>query len=386
MIDHFRFLDLPFEIRELVYHELLCTWEMQHEKERARLVTRHDNPTSILRTSKQLYNESYDYLVRHNQFIHLNCTNVSIRLHPLGRHILPITEDPRKIKAFKGYVARVTWSISNTPANPQSQKHYMLLSRHWPSVLKCTDYHGMLGWPTLTMDISLDPISTSFPPPNLKPTPLRPFQLALLPPIPSLLHSFPHLSLTGPIPAPLSTPILTAVALPRWSNPPSALNDLKWCIENIHLSPPSTVHPSTTAILECGIQTIESMRSSPSWPDLAREGGTAFLDAVAEMEFGFYLRRAECALGAMERSEGEGGRERVVEFGGQAEGDLKECGKGRGSGWGPSGEQRAVVRCLVARRWRLLHGVGRRDGTVEVVGRAAEMFPGNGVIRGEGGG
>lgn len=104
------------------------------------------------------------------------------------------------------------------------------------------------------------------------------------------------------------------------------------------------------------------------------------------MEFGFYLRRAECALGAMERSEGEGGRERVVEFGGQAEGDLKECGKGRGSGWGPSGEQRAVVRCLVARRWRLLHGVGRRDGTVEVVGRAAEMFPGNGVIRGEGGG
>lgn len=379
MPNHFPFLHLPRELRDIVYHDLLCTWELKHERERAYLSTRLSNPTTILLLNRQIYSEAYDYLIKHNQFIRIDCDGISIRSDPLGRQILPVTEDPEKINHFNGYIARIKWSTNSDPLQKVRRKQYMVLGRQLPDILKCTDYHIMTQWPALKMTIAIDPISTSTTDPNTPP--LRPFQISLLTTVPTLLHAFPGLTIEGPaIPNPLAARIIRETAQPRWTTPGAALADLLWFKQNSTRLEKETYYLSTNTAIECGLKTIEYMRASPVWPDLVRAGGMAFSHAVSELAFELRVGRARRALDAMERLQGR--RNRVEEFALHVDADLDRClpaGCGDGE-WVPDGEMVAVVLCLRARKLRVVLDVESRDVAVGLVERALRMDPGNEMV------
>ncbi|KAJ4289124.1 hypothetical protein N0V90_011466 [Kalmusia sp. IMI 367209] len=386
MSDHLRFLDFPLEIREIVYQELLCTWDMKHKRERAYLRTRYDNPTAILCTNKQLYNEAYDYLVKHNRFIRVNCEGISIRFHPLGRQILPVSEDPKKISQFKGYVAHVNWTANSGQMNDGSRKRYMVLGKQFPDILKCTDYHSITRWPIISMNIVMNPIPTQWQTASTKPaTSLRPFQTNLLYIIPTLLHAFPGLTISGAVGRELADRIIHETAQPRWTDPIVALSDLLWFKHNNEQLGQEAYYLSTNTVIESGLQTIDYMRKSTAWDTLKCTGGPDFVNAVSALAFEFLVSRAQRALDAMERSQCR--RNLVEKFGEYAEADLRESlaepdlfGQD-GANWKPSEQQVAIVMCMIAKRHRLLLDAQNRDFAIRSVERAFRVFPQNEMIQ-----
>ncbi|KAJ4354283.1 uncharacterized protein N0V89_006017 [Didymosphaeria variabile] len=382
MEDHLRFLDLPIEIREIIYQDLLCTWELKHNRERAFLSTRFNNPTAILRVNRQVYYEAYDYLVKHNQFIRVDCDGISIRSDPLGRQILPVTEDPEEVSQFNGYVARIKWTTNSDPLQKRSRKQYIVLGRQFPDILKATDYHIMTQWPAITMTITMDPISTDRA--EVTTTSLRPFQTALLRTIPTFLHAFPGLSIQGSsVSRNLAARIIRETAEPRWTTPTAALSDILWFKHNNDRLGKEAYYLSTNTATECGLKTIDYMRSSPAWPKLMLAGGVDFANTVAELAFDLRVNRAQRALDAMERSQCR--RNLVEEFATHVDADIGKCllsvpSHNHQDTWSPSVEQVAIAMCMSARKYRLLLDAENRDSAVAAVEHAFQTFPENEMV------
>lgn len=120
----FRFMDLPAELRDKIYRELLCSFTF-HEEPRSRpdstlgRILNHSQQSNIneatasasiriLLVSRTVYREAYDVMVKTNRFIRIkgrdfNWTDI------LPRAQIPIVSMDRNIVAqFKGYVACLT--------------------------------------------------------------------------------------------------------------------------------------------------------------------------------------------------------------------------------------------------------------------------------------
>ena len=70
----FRFRDLPSEIRNQIYRELLCGFKSRPTTADPSAMlgfvpARHDIDTGILRTNKSIYREAYDVLIKTNRFV-----------------------------------------------------------------------------------------------------------------------------------------------------------------------------------------------------------------------------------------------------------------------------------------------------------------------------
>ncbi|KAF2804632.1 uncharacterized protein BDZ99DRAFT_575279 [Mytilinidion resinicola] len=129
-IDAFRFLDLPPEIRNEIYKNLLCTFEArdpQAETEYSFLEeaaipeeeispgggresetsidaikVKHSIETQILRVSKQVYHEAYDVMLKENLFVRITCNSTQVGTVVL-KDVPVITMNRRHILAFDGY-------------------------------------------------------------------------------------------------------------------------------------------------------------------------------------------------------------------------------------------------------------------------------------------
>jgi hypothetical protein len=117
----FRFMDLPTEIRDKVYRELLCNFECEEEpSERpdsllARLMRHmeqlngvcqaaHDVNISILLVNQQIHREAYDVMVKTNQFIHIRGNNFNFSELLVQRQLPVVTMDRAHAAAFQGYL------------------------------------------------------------------------------------------------------------------------------------------------------------------------------------------------------------------------------------------------------------------------------------------
>jgi hypothetical protein len=120
--DCFRFLDLPGEIRNKIYRELLCNFTCEREPTRfsnsilARLMRQEAQPPngvcqaepdiniSILLVNRQVYGEAYDIMVKTNQFIRIRGYNFNFA-DVLMRSQLPVvTMDREHAAQFQGYL------------------------------------------------------------------------------------------------------------------------------------------------------------------------------------------------------------------------------------------------------------------------------------------
>jgi hypothetical protein len=117
----FRFMDLPTEIRDKIYQELLCNFECEAEPSEqpdsvlARLLRHneplngicqaaHDVDISILLVSRQIHTEAYDVMVKTNQFIRIRGVNFNFSELLVQRQLPVVTMDREHAAQFQGYM------------------------------------------------------------------------------------------------------------------------------------------------------------------------------------------------------------------------------------------------------------------------------------------
>ncbi len=175
-VQPFRFTDLPGEIRNEIYRILLCSFEPTTKpsaREPIQLIE-HSIDTAILRTSKQIYAEAYDVMVKTNQFVHFTAELVSVMADAFVIYEIPVvTANHESIRRFKGYVLSVSVymgtpktpetstrlllngiSVPNTPLN--ASDNFMLLARDLHLVSKAITHRiYYLSSLTSLLDVSL---------------------------------------------------------------------------------------------------------------------------------------------------------------------------------------------------------------------------------------
>jgi hypothetical protein len=119
---HFRFLDLPGEIRNQIYKELLCAFNYEHYpngySELARILGQepklngvnqidHSVNANILRASHAVHREAYDIMVKTNRFIRIQSWNYSLSNFLIWSQLPVVTMDRQHTAQFKGYVLQV---------------------------------------------------------------------------------------------------------------------------------------------------------------------------------------------------------------------------------------------------------------------------------------
>lgn len=135
-----RFLDLPAEVRDQVYYEILCTWPAykstwDEEKQQAVVPTDvavmdRKIETAILRINRQVYQEAKTVMLKGNQFI-----RVSVKgFQPLQVLFIPsqvpvVTMNQDGITKYKGFVMTHSIDITDDPAPLKRQFEVMILRR-----------------------------------------------------------------------------------------------------------------------------------------------------------------------------------------------------------------------------------------------------------------
>ena len=131
----FRLLDLPAEIRDSIYHEILCMWSTypvqwngdSHELSVPKGAKKNTIEAAILRTNRQVYQEAKTVMLTGNQFIR-GLGNVSIETFIMPNNLPVLTLNNRKAgDEFKGFVLTHTIDISYDPDEVKSPDEVVIL-------------------------------------------------------------------------------------------------------------------------------------------------------------------------------------------------------------------------------------------------------------------
>jgi hypothetical protein len=110
----FRFRDLPKEIRDKIYRELLCdfhpqsTTTMLSQMLDSSVRALHSINTDILRTSTTVYREAYEVMVKTNRFVKVtSACGLPIHLMLNGQRVPVVAAKKMTVNSFVGYVLAV---------------------------------------------------------------------------------------------------------------------------------------------------------------------------------------------------------------------------------------------------------------------------------------
>lgn len=126
----FRLLDLSTEIRDSIYHEVLCTWltySIQWNGKSLELsvpkgAKKHQIETAILRTNRQVYQEAKTVMLTGNQFIRVIVWGIFTYETFVMPNNLPVLTLNNKAASdeYRGFVTTHTIDISYGPDEVKS--------------------------------------------------------------------------------------------------------------------------------------------------------------------------------------------------------------------------------------------------------------------------
>ncbi|CAO2647635.1 Nn.00g085570.m01.CDS01 [Neocucurbitaria sp. VM-36] len=231
----FRLLDLPGEIRNRIYQEILSAFESTSTPDLtplARILRQEAEPNginqvshaieaTILRTCRKVHREAYDVMVKTNSFVRIRVTNPGLSGHLVRTQMPVVTMDRAHVAQFSGYVMQLDMHLDARPEEPtmyplldcmeQDPLAYlfMILGRDW--VVFCNYFATLTTKETSSkIRIAFRPNSTNLPDYKapLSDCFLEKTQVSLLNSFRTHARDLREVQITGPVSRTLVTSVL----------------------------------------------------------------------------------------------------------------------------------------------------------------------------------
>ncbi|KAG8167156.1 hypothetical protein KVR01_002845 [Diaporthe batatas] len=397
----FRFLDLPFEVRNAIYHVILCDPPPAKLRrvEQADLLwlpegmakITHPREIQILHTNHQVHAEARDVMLRGNQFVRIRARGVGqvIKGFFLARQIPIIRTTARSRETFKGFV--MTHSIelaSDQPAEFPGSEHdadidLVILQRDHGLFCEALATRGVLmvrGFGRLTRHrLTIhNPFESTLSPRFLG----EKNQERLLQPYRDHLRGFLHFSVDGSVRSSLAESVKHAVAKEDLPEPDAVLAEFKRDkdLGNRYFRQ-KEFHKAAEAYTT-GYIKVALIRNGNLWSQVAARGGQGFLHGVSETYYQVCLNCAQNILVFL-RETSESDKTKIQYYCGKADYHVKSAmaaGENFTSDWRPNLQQMAKLSFRAASIERVL---GNMDAAKSLIDIARQQAPRDPVIRRE---
>lgn len=329
----FRFCDLPREIRNQIYRELLCDFEPPSPTVDASYMfafmpDRHTIDTAILRTSTSIYQEAYDVMVKTNRFVRITSSGgVPVQMLILSGPVPVVTSCARAVRAFNGYA--LSWDLrpleeilhgpdhessnhiehAKCPEPLQVMIQYRYLSRFCRALAD-----GELHIPDLKeamqMSIQIGPVvaeqsrkryavffDTFFSVITQK---------ALLAPVLETCRGYKNVRIYGQVDKNLAKTATETMAQERWSNPKQILVDVTAAKAKGTGLFQQRELDDAAAVWQDSAVDVETFIKSKSWSAITRKGGESFVPQLAELYFSMRLNVVHIHIKSMQENKTPG--------------------------------------------------------------------------------
>lgn len=396
----FRFLDLPIEVRNAIYHVVLCDPPPAKLRrvEQADLlwlpegmsVITHPREMQILHTNRQVHAEARDVMLRGNQFIRVRARGIGqvIRGFLLARQIPIVRTTTRSRESFRGFV--MTHSIelaSDQPEFPGSEDDadvdLVILQRDHGLFCEALATRGVLmvrGFGHLTRHkLTIhNPFESTLSPGFLG----EKNQERLLQPYRNHLRGFLHFSVDGSVSSALAESVKHAVAKEDLPEPDAVLAEFKHNkdLGNLHFRQ-KEFHKAAEAYT-VGYIKVALIRNGNLWSQVAAKGGQGFLYGISETYYQVCLNCAQNILVFLKEMS-ESDNTKIRYYCGKADYHVKSAmaaGKNFTSDWRPNLQQMAKLSFRAASVERVL---GNMDAAKSLIDIARQQAPSDPVIRRE---
>ncbi|KAJ0115491.1 hypothetical protein N8I77_000850 [Diaporthe amygdali] len=397
----FRFLDLPIEVRNAIYHVILCEPPPAKLRrvEQADLlwlpegmaVITHPSEMQILQTSRQVHAEAKDVMLRGNQFIRIRARGVGqvVKGFLLARQIPIIRTSALSRNTFQGFV--MTHSIELKGGRPEDfpgPKHetdvdLVILHRDLSLFCEALAIRGTLmvrGFGNLTKhDLTIhNPFDSTLSPGFMS----EKNQERLLQPYRHYLRGFSHFSVDGNVSASLAESVKEAVAEEHLPEPGEIIAEFK---RNKDLGNryfrQKEFHRAAEAYTT-GYIKVALIRNGNLWPQITAKGGQGFLHAISETYYQVCLNCAQNILVFL-RETSESNRTKIRYYCGKADYHVKSAmaaGDNFTTDWRPNLQQMAKLSFRAASIERVL---GNMEAAKSLIDIARQQAPSDPVIRRE---
>lgn len=311
----FRFRDLPSEIRNKVYGELLCSFGPRPTTadlgNMFKLASaRHTIDTAILRTNKTTYLEAYDVMIKKNRFVKItSIQGLKLQLLLCGLQVPVVTSNKRIVDSFRGYVLEINLRCgkplfaTDDSLGVMGPCNLMVLHRDMDvfcEALADGDAHSPGYREDLQISMTVAPILNEPQFLESKP-PMREFfsettQQILLAPFRAHLRGYKAVKIQGYVHKALTKAAQGDIKQDRCLSHEQVLADFTAAKQNGATLFQQRKADDGCLIWQDAAVDIDSMLESSAWSTIAKRGGERYVSRLAEL---YFLVRLNIAHGKL---------------------------------------------------------------------------------------
>jgi hypothetical protein len=296
-----------FKIRNNVYRILLCDFApsatdfvilneefLEDVLQLPRV--KHRIETSILRTSKEIYREAYDVMVKTNRFVKVTSVDTPIKFALSGQQTPVVTEEKGLVDQFKGYVLSIHIG-SKKPRNNVQQNEWepltaMVLHRDLAKLCQGINdgaAHSADLSQTLKISIRMAPVLDTVRGNSMIPSFdgffSEKMQETLFAPLRANLQGYKGVEVKGHVNSSVATALCQDLAKDRHSDPAAVLAQYMTAKEEgSRLFQEGQVELGCLKWQDAAVE-IDMLLSSSSWSGLIRLGKEEFVSQLAQIYF-----------------------------------------------------------------------------------------------------
>lgn len=390
----FRFMDFPPEIRNKVYAHLLCPEPDFQPDEDGHYVWSDIAPlyaTAILLTSRQVYGEARDVLLRENQFVRVFVRGVvlTLTLALVPVHVVTHSHFPqhdRVVRAFRGsvmsYLLKDELTFRDHGSEPSHTCDLLLRARDLDAFVRGVadpqTGSGRMATGTRHRITIHDPFRKAKDPRYMNVA----SQKRLLQPFRDHFHGFTQFSVDGEVRPSLAAAVVREARHEALPDPDAFIESIRQAKDegNAFFRAGNTAR--ATVQWSGALAKIQRLRSSTIWSRIEAELGPDFLDALTEMFFVLNSNKVQAMLAQMRECDGDDFDMLFFELEKikLASSMSNAAAEVLGSMWTPTARQQAKLffRCAQAARLG-----GDYPYAHDFIGRAIELLPDDREIRQE---